>query len=108
MLLEPIYEQDFFDSSYGFRPRRSALQALQAVRAGVMERRGKRVLDVDVRKYFDSIDRTGLREFLANRVTDGVVRRLIDKWLKAGVLEDGQLFYPDKGVSSVCHAMAWL
>ncbi|MBP0596235.1 hypothetical protein J8I87_42925 [Paraburkholderia sp. LEh10] len=97
MLLEPIYEQAFFDSSYGFRPGRSALQALQAVRAGVMERRGKWVLDVDVRKYFDSIDRTRLREFLANRVTDGVVRRLIDKWLKAGVLEDGQVFYPDKG-----------
>ena len=97
MLLEPIYEQDFFDGSYGFRPGRSAHQALQAVRAGVMGLRGRWVLDVDVRKYFDSIDRARLREFLTKRVTDGVVRRLIDKWLKAGVLEDGQLFYPDKG-----------
>jgi group II intron reverse transcriptase/maturase len=97
MLLEPIYEQTFFHGSYGFRPGRSAHQALQAVRSGVMERRGRWVLDVDVRKYFDSIDKPKLREFLAGRVTDGVVRRLIDKWLKAGVLEDGELFYPETG-----------
>jgi retron-type reverse transcriptase len=62
-----------------------------------MERGGRWVLDVDVRKYFDSIERPRLREFLARRVTDGVVRRLIDKWLKAGVLEDGQVSYPDSG-----------
>ena len=55
------------------------------------------MLDVDVRKYFASIDHVNLRELLARRVTDGVVRRLIDKWLKAGVLQDGQLFYPDSG-----------
>lgn len=97
MLLEPIYEQDFFAGSYGFRPGHSAHQALQAVRAGVMEQRGRWVLDVDIRKFFDSIDRTRLREFLAKRVTDGVVRRLIDKWLNAGVLKEGQMHYPDKG-----------
>jgi RNA-directed DNA polymerase len=113
MLLEPIYEQEFFDGSYGFRPGRSAHQALQAVRSGVMGKRGRWVLDVDVRKYFDSIDRTRLREFLAKRVTDGVVRRLIDKWLKAGVLEDGQLCYPDTGtpqggVISPCLANVFL
>lgn len=113
MLLEPIYEQEFFDGSYGFRPGRSAHQALQAVRSGVMGKRGRWVLDVDVRKYFDSIDRTRLREFLGKRVTDGVVRRLIDKWLKAGVLEDGQLCYPDTGtpqggVISPCLANVFL
>jgi RNA-directed DNA polymerase len=97
MLLEPIYEQDFLHCSFGFRPGRSAHQALQAVRSAIMERGGRWVLDVDVRKYFASIDRAKLREFLARRVTDGVVRRLIDKWLKAGVLEAGQLFYPDAG-----------
>src|SRR5207302_5636956 len=97
MLLEPIYEQDFLDCSFGFRPARSAHQALQAVRSGIMERGGRWVLDVDVRKYFASIGYAKLREFVARRVTDGVVRRLIDKWLKAGVLEDGQLFYPDAG-----------
>jgi RNA-directed DNA polymerase len=71
------------------------------------------VLDVDVRKYFDSIDQAKLRALLARRVTDGVVRRLIDKWLKAGVLEDGQLFYPDSGtpqggVISPCLANVFL
>jgi RNA-directed DNA polymerase len=97
MLLEPIYEQDFLDCSFGFRPGRSAHQALRAVRSGIMEGGGRWVLDVDVRKYFASIDHAKLREFLARRVTDGVVRRLIDKWLKAGVLEQGQLHYPEAG-----------
>lgn len=97
MLLEPIYEQTFAACSFGFRPARSAHQALQAVRSGIMERGGRWVLDVDVRKYFASIAHAKLREFLSRRVTDGVVRRLIDKWLKAGVLEDGQLSYPDTG-----------
>jgi RNA-directed DNA polymerase len=97
MLLEPIYEQDFLDCSFGFRPGRSAHQALQAVWKGIMERGGRWVLDVDVRKYFASISHAKLRELLARRVTDGVVRRMIDKWLKAGVLEEGQLYYPEAG-----------
>lgn len=97
LLLEPIYEHDFLDCSVGFRPGRSAHQALQAVWKGIMGRGGRWVLDVDVRKYFASISHAKLREFLARRVTDGVVRRLIDKWLKAGVLEEGQLHYPDTG-----------
>ena len=97
MLLEPIYEQDFLDCSFGFRPGRSAHQALQAVWKGIMERGGRWVLDVDVRKYFASISHAKLRELLARRVTDGVVRRMIDKWLKAGVLEEGQLHYPEAG-----------
>jgi len=97
MLLEPIYEQDFRDCSFGFRSGRNAHQALQVLRRGVMDRRGRWVLEVDVRRYFDSIDHAKLRELLARRVTDGVVRRMIDKWLKAGVLEQGQLSYPDAG-----------
>lgn len=113
MLLEPIYEQDFQDCSFGFRRGRSAHQALRAVWKGIMKRGGRWVLDVDVRKYFDSIDRAKLRELLARRVTDGVVRRLIDKWLKAGVLEDGRRFYPDTGtpqggVISPCLANVFL
>lgn len=97
MLLEPIYEQDFLDCSYGFRPARSAHQALRAVWRGSVQRRGHWVLDVDVRKYFDSIPLPKLREFLAKRVADGVVTRTINKWLKAGVLQDGRLYYPDAG-----------
>jgi len=97
MLLEPIYEQDFRDCSFGFRSGRNAHQALQVLRRGILDRGGRWVLEVDVRRYFDSIDHAMLRELLARRVTDGVVRRMIDKWLKAGVLEQGQLSYPDAG-----------
>jgi group II intron reverse transcriptase/maturase len=92
MLLEPIYEQDFLDCSYGFRPKRSAHQALQDIRSALMTAQGLRwVVDVDIRKYYDTIDHGHLRSFLDRRVTDGVIRRMIDKWLKAGVLEAGQL-----------------
>lgn len=97
MLLEPIYEQVFLDCSYGFRPKRSAHQALREVWYAVMKRGGRWVLDVDVRKFFDTLVPARLREFLDSRVTDGVVRRMIDKWLKAGVLEEGQMHYPDTG-----------
>ena len=97
MLLEPLYEQDFLECSYGYRAGRSAHQGLQAIRTGVMHKRGYWVLEVDVQKYFDSIPRAQLRGILARRVTDGVVRRLIDKWLNAGVLEGGQVHYPQTG-----------
>jgi RNA-directed DNA polymerase len=97
MLIEPIYEQDFLDCSFGYRPNRNAHQALQVLRSRIMEKRGYWVVEVDVRKYFDSIPRTQLREMLARRVNDGVVRKLIDKWLNAGVLEAGQIHYPDAG-----------
>lgn len=97
LLLEPIYEQDFHDCSFGFRPGKSAHQALRALRSGIMERGGRWVLDVDIRKYFDRIDQNHLRQLLNRRVADGVIRRLIDKWLKAGVLENGQHHYPETG-----------
>ena len=97
LLLEPIYEQDFIDCSFGFRSGRSAHQALRVVAKSIMFRGGRWVLDVDVRKYFASIGHAKLREFLARRVADGVVRRLIDKWFKAGVLEEGQVLYPETG-----------
>ena len=92
MVLEPIYEQDFLPCSFGFRPGRSAHQALSALRLAFMGRQGLRwVLDVDISKYFDTIQHHHLRAFLDRRVTDGVIRRMIDKWLKAGVLEHGLL-----------------
>src|SRR5260370_10356088 len=97
MLLEAIHEKDCLDGSFGNRPGRNADQALQVLRRGIMERRGYWVVEVDVQKFFDSIPRTTLRDSIARRVTDGVVRRLIDKWLHAGVLESGQVHYPDAG-----------
>ena len=97
MLLEPIYEQDFLDCSYGFRPRRSAHQAVQAVWQATMDRRGGWVLEIDIRKFFDRLVHKHLREILCQRVRDGVVLRLIGKWLHAGVLEEGQVTYPETG-----------
>lgn len=91
MLLEPIYEQDFLDCSFGFRPDRSAHDALRRLCDGIMGQRQYWVIDADISKYFDSIDHRHLRSFLDMRITDGVIRRMIDKWLKAGVLEGGSL-----------------
>jgi RNA-directed DNA polymerase len=97
MLLEPIYEQDFRDCSYGFRPGRSAHQALDAVWQRTMGTQGGWILEVDIRKFFDVLDHAHLRDLLKRRVRDGVVLRLIGKWLNAGVLEDGYLSYPESG-----------
>ena len=96
MLLEPVYEADFLPCAHGFRPGRSAHDALHAVRAGVMA--GMRwVLDADISKYFDTISHQQLRKFLDLRIKDGVVRKMLDKWLKAGVLDKGVLLRPGKG-----------
>ena len=97
MLLEPIYEHDFCDCSYGFRPARSAHQALEALWQQAMDTRGGWILEVDIRQFFDTLDHAHLREFLQRRVLDGVLKRLIGKWLKAGVMEDGNVSYPDAG-----------
>ena len=97
MLLEPIYETDFLPSSYGFRPGRSAHDALNAVRKGITEQRQRWVIDADLKSYFDSIPHAHLRTFLDLRIKDGVVRRMIDKWLKAGVLEEGTVHKPVAG-----------
>jgi RNA-directed DNA polymerase len=97
MLLEPIYEQDFLDCSYGFRPGRSAHGALSALWSQCMTGGITWILDVDISKFFDTLDQTHLRSFLQRRVRDGVITRLIGKWLKAGVLEQGELSYPEAG-----------
>ena len=97
MLLEPIYEQDFYDCSYGFRPGRSAHQALAALWKQTMDSHGGWILEVDIRKFFDTLDHAHLRAFLQQRVRDGVLTRLIGKWLQAGVMEDGTVTYPAAG-----------
>jgi RNA-directed DNA polymerase len=97
MLLEPIYEQDFKWFSYGFRPGRSAQQALAAIWSQSTNQGIQWILEADIRKYFDTLNHEWLRKFLDRRVRDGVVRRLIGKWLKAGVWEKGQLSYPEEG-----------
>jgi len=97
MVLEAVYEQDFLDCSYGFRPGRSAHQALRVVRDQTMRMAGKWVLEVDLRKFFDTLDRRQLQDIVRQRVRDGVLLRLIGKWLHAGVMEDGALHYPEAG-----------
>ena len=97
MVLEAIYEQEFLDCSYGFRPNRSAHQALDALWKTLTEMNGGWVLEVDIKGFFDSLDHGHLRGFLDQRVRDGVLRRAIDKWLKAGVMEAGVLTHPDTG-----------
>ena len=101
MVLEAIYEQDFLPCSYGFRPGRSAHQALDALRAACMGSGVRWCIDVDIKSYFDTIDHGHLRDFLDQRVTDGVIRRMIDKWLKAGVQHHRQ---PDRSAGGPPHA----
>jgi group II intron reverse transcriptase/maturase len=97
MVLEAIYEEEFHDFSYGFRPRRSAHDAREAFRTAVMQMGGGWIVEVDIRKFFDTLDHGHLRAALHQRVRDGVILRLIGKWLNAGVLEGLQLSYPDAG-----------
>jgi RNA-directed DNA polymerase len=97
LVLETIYEQDFLDCSYGFRPGGSAHQALEAVWQQTMRLGGCWIVEVDIRKFFDTLDHACLRELLKRRVQDGVLLRLIGKWLNAGVLEEGNLSFPEAG-----------
>lgn len=97
MLLEPIYEQDFHPCSHGFRPRRSAHTALNELRNQIMSIGGGWIVEVDIKKFFDTLDHDHLREFLRRRVRDGVLLRLLGKWLNAGVMEEGALISTEIG-----------
>lgn len=97
MILEAVYEQDFRNCNYGFRPGRSAHQALDVLWRATMKMNGGVVLELDIQKFFDTLEHSHLRSFLDQRIRDGVLRRMIDKWLAAGVLEDGRVHYPQSG-----------
>jgi RNA-directed DNA polymerase len=99
MVLEPLYEQDFLDCSYGYRPGRSAHQALQTLWEQLTKMGGGWVVEVDIRKFFDSLDHAWLRELIQRRMRDGVLTRLIGKWLNAGVLEGGVWTTSEQGTS---------
>lgn len=97
MVMEAVHEQDFLPCSYGYRPGRSAHGALAELRARLMAMGGGWVLEVDIKGFFDNLDHSRLRSILDQRVRDGVLRRTIDKWLAAGVLEGTEWSQPDAG-----------
>ena len=97
MVLGAVYEQDFLPTSYGYRPGIGALNALRDLRQELMEMGGGWVLEADIQSFFDSMEHGHLRSFLDKRVRDGVIRRMIDKWLTAGVMEEGQIRRAEEG-----------
>jgi group II intron reverse transcriptase/maturase len=97
-VLNAIYEADFLGFSYGFRPGRSPHQALDALAAGIAEKKVNWVLDADFRDYFSSLDHCWLERFVEHRIADRRVLRLIQKWLAAGVIENGSWTAFDEGV----------
>jgi len=97
LLLTPIYEQDFYEFSYGFRPGKGAHEALHALRERSMELRGVWLVDADIRGFFDSVNHGLLQQILRQRVNDGGIVRLVGKWLNAGTQEGGSLSHPETG-----------
>src|ERR1700693_4496064 len=96
-LMNAIYEQDFLDCSYGFRPGRGPHQALDEVRRVICTRPSEWILEIDITAYFDSIVRKQLMEYIEKRVRDGSVLRLIRKWIQVGVIEEGRLLVSETG-----------
>jgi group II intron reverse transcriptase/maturase len=96
-LLNAIYEEDFLGVSYGFRPGRGTHNALDALCVGIDSRKVSYILDADIRSFFDEINREWLIRFLEHRIGDRRIIRLIQKWLKAGVMEDGVVTVSDRG-----------
>src|SRR5580692_4618932 len=96
-ILNQIYEEDFRGFSYGFRPGRSQHQALDALYVGITRKKVGYVLDADIRGFFDNLDRSWLLKFLQHRVADPRMLRLIQKWLDAGVMEEGEWKDTERG-----------
>jgi RNA-directed DNA polymerase len=97
MLLEEVFEQDFYEFSYGFRPGRSPHKALHAVRDLIQRLNIGWILDVDIRQFFDTVDRDIFFDLLHRRVNDGGIDRLLGKWFNVGILDGDQLSYTDLG-----------
>jgi RNA-directed DNA polymerase len=97
MVLNAIYEEDFLGFSYGFRPGRGAHDALDALDVGINSRKVNYILDADIRSFFDTVDQKWLVRFLEHRIGDPRIIRLAQKWLKAGILEDGTVTVSDRG-----------
>ena len=97
MVLSAIYEEDFLGFSYGFRPGRGSHDALDALAVAIGSRKVNYILDADVENFFGAVDRTWMVRFLEHRIGDRRIIRLIQKWMRAGVLEDGVITVDDRG-----------
>ena len=102
-VLNAIYEEDFLGFSYGFRPKRGQHDALDALVVGITIRKVNFVLDADIRSYFDTVNQAWLIRFLKHRINDPRMIRLIQKWLKAGILEDGIVTINETGTGQWYH-----
>jgi RNA-directed DNA polymerase len=98
-VLNAVYEQDFLGFSYGFRPGRSQHDALDALAVGITRKKVNFVLDADIRDFFTRLDQSWLEKFLEHRIADTRVLRLIQKWLRAGVIEDGEWSETEEGTA---------
>jgi RNA-directed DNA polymerase len=98
-VVNAIYEEDFLGFSYGFRPGRSQHDALDALATGILRRKVNWVLDADIRDFFGTVDQAWLERFLEHRIADKRVLRLIQRWLKAGVIEDGEWSRTEEGTA---------
>lgn len=96
-ILEKLYEPIFHPHSFGYRPKKSTHQALALLYQQLHKAGGGHVIEMDIQSFFDNLDKHQLRKFIQQRIGDGVILRLINKWLKAGVMEDGILHYPEHG-----------
>jgi len=97
-LLSAVFEQDFLDCSHGFRPNRSPHTALHRLREGIRQHQVRYVVEADLRSYFDTVNHEWLRKFVRHRANDGGLIRLLDQWLKAGVMDNGVVIHNDEGV----------
>lgn len=97
MLLEEVFEQEFYEGSYGFRPERSPHQALHAVRELIQRLHIGWILEIDIRQFFDTVERGIFFDLLHHRVNDGGIDRLLGKWFQVGILDGGQMSYTDLG-----------
>ena len=97
MVLSAIYEADFLGFSYGFRPGRGQHDALDALVVGIDSRKVNWILDADIRSFFDMVDQKWMTRFVEHRIGDRRIIRLIQKWMKAGVLEDGEFKASERG-----------
>jgi RNA-directed DNA polymerase len=98
-VLSAIYEEDFLGFSYGFRPSRGAHDAMDALVVGIESRKVNFIVDADIRSFFDTVDQDWLIRFVEHRIGDKRIIRLIRKWLRAGVLEDGIVSVSDRGTA---------